>query len=97
MPKKTKKEEINKGWYCPKCDLYNEDKRQICARIGCSGTNPKEKECPFCTQKSLEPIRLDTDCPLILQCLNCGGRVTKELSTEQQKEAWGKPKRKKIN
>jgi len=57
----------------------------------------KAKTCPFCTQKSLEPIRLDTDCPLILQCLNCGGRVTKELSTEQQKEAWGKPKRKKIN
>lgn len=57
----------------------------------------KAKTCPFCTQKSLEPIRLEANCPLILQCLSCGERVTKELTTEDTYRSWGKPKRKKIN
>jgi len=58
------------------------------------------KQCPNCKQNALEQIRLESyfdKSPLILQCLSCGQRVTKELTIADLQRSWAKPKRKKIN
>ena len=55
--------------------------------------NENEKQCPFCTQKSLEEVKLELGDPAILQCMACGYRCSKTQTIKDQQDSWKKPKR----